>query len=59
MEMSAQSIGPAAIARELAWARSSVYRLLGEEGSSSATRERSERRRAAWLSALSSGLLQC
>jgi len=46
-ELSSQGLGPAAIARELGMARSSVYRLLEQVGSSSATRGRSERRRAA------------
>ena len=47
MELSGQGLGPAAIARELGMARSSVYRLLEEAGSSRARRGRSERRRAA------------
>ena len=46
-ELSSRGLGPAAIARELGMARSSVYRLLEEAGRSRATRGRSERRRAA------------
>jgi DNA invertase Pin-like site-specific DNA recombinase len=46
-KLSSQGLGPAAIARELGIARSSVYRLLEEAGGSGATRGRSERRRAA------------
>jgi DNA invertase Pin-like site-specific DNA recombinase len=46
-ELSSQGLGPAAIARELGMARSSVYRPLEEAGRSRATRVRSERRRAA------------
>jgi DNA invertase Pin-like site-specific DNA recombinase len=46
-ELSSQGLGPAAIARELGIARSSVYRLLEEAGSDRATQVRSERRRAA------------
>jgi DNA invertase Pin-like site-specific DNA recombinase len=42
-----EGVGPAAIARELGMARSSVYRLLEEAGRSRATRGRSERRRTA------------
>ena len=45
--LSSQGLGPAAIARELGMARSSVYRLLEQAGSSSTRRGRSERRRAA------------
>lgn len=43
MELSGQGLGPAAIARELGMARSSVYRLLEEAG----TQARSRQRRAA------------
>jgi DNA invertase Pin-like site-specific DNA recombinase len=46
-ELVAGGARPAAIARELGMARSSVYRLLEEAGSSRARRGRSERRRAA------------
>jgi DNA invertase Pin-like site-specific DNA recombinase len=46
-ELSSQGLGPAAIARELEMARSSVYRLLEQAGSSRATRIGPERRRAA------------
>jgi DNA invertase Pin-like site-specific DNA recombinase len=46
-ELSSQGLGPAAIARELGMARSSVYRLLEQASRSRATRGRSERRRAA------------
>jgi DNA invertase Pin-like site-specific DNA recombinase len=47
MELSSQGLGPAAIARELSMARSSVYRLLEAAGSSRERWGRSERRRAA------------
>jgi DNA invertase Pin-like site-specific DNA recombinase len=46
-ELSSQGLGPAAIARELGMARSSVYRLLEEEGSSHARRAGRAERRAA------------
>jgi DNA invertase Pin-like site-specific DNA recombinase len=46
-ELSSQGLGPAAIARELGMARSSVYRLLEQAGSRRATRIGPERRRAA------------
>jgi DNA invertase Pin-like site-specific DNA recombinase len=46
-KLSSQGLGPAAIARELGMARSSVYRLLEQAGSGRATWVRSERRRAA------------
>jgi DNA invertase Pin-like site-specific DNA recombinase len=46
-DLSRQGLGPAAIARELGMARSSVYRLLEQAGSSRSTRGHSEGRRAA------------
>jgi DNA invertase Pin-like site-specific DNA recombinase len=46
-ELSSQGLEPAAIARELGMARSSVYRLLEQAGSRRATRIGPERRRAA------------
>jgi len=46
-ELSSQGLGPAAIARELGMARSSVYRLLEQAGSRRATRIGPEQRRAA------------
>ena len=46
-ELSRQGLGPAAIARELGMARSSVYRLLDEAASRHATRTRCRQRRAA------------
>ena len=39
-ELSGNGLGPAAIARELGMARSSVYRLLEEPGNSKAPRAR-------------------
>jgi len=45
MELSSQGLGPAAIARELGMARSSVYRLLDEAGSRQTRQARSRQRR--------------
>jgi DNA invertase Pin-like site-specific DNA recombinase len=47
MELSRQGLGPAAIARELGMARSSVYRVLREAGPSHASQSRSPQTRAA------------
>jgi DNA invertase Pin-like site-specific DNA recombinase len=47
MELSRQGLGPAAIARELGMARSSVYRLHREAGASHASQSRSPQPRAA------------
>jgi DNA invertase Pin-like site-specific DNA recombinase len=49
MELSSQGLGPAAIARELGMARSSVYRLLEQEGSSQSKQAGSGQRRAAQM----------
>jgi DNA invertase Pin-like site-specific DNA recombinase len=46
-ELSSRGLGPAAIARELGMARSSVYRLLREASASHASRTRSPQPRAA------------
>jgi DNA invertase Pin-like site-specific DNA recombinase len=46
-ELSSQGLGPAAIARELGMARSSVYRLLEQAGSRQSRQARSRQRRAA------------
>jgi DNA invertase Pin-like site-specific DNA recombinase len=46
-ELSSQGLGPATIARELGMARSSVYRLLREAGTSHASQTRSPQPRAA------------
>jgi DNA invertase Pin-like site-specific DNA recombinase len=46
-ELSSQGLGPAAIARELGMARSSVYRLLEEAGTRQSRQARSPQRRAA------------
>jgi len=47
IELSSRGLGPAAIARELGMARSSVYRVLREAGASHASRSRSPQPRAA------------
>jgi len=41
MELSSQGLGPAASARQLGMARSSVYRLLREAGTTHASQTRS------------------
>ena len=46
-ELSSQDLGPAAIARELGMARSSVYRLLEEAGGRQSKQARSRQCRAA------------
>jgi DNA invertase Pin-like site-specific DNA recombinase len=46
-ELSSRGLGPAAIARELGIARSSVYRLLEQAGSRQSRQAGSRRRRAA------------
>jgi hypothetical protein len=47
MELSSQGLGPAAIARELGMARSSVYWLLEAAGTRQSSQARSRQRRAA------------
>ena len=48
-ELSSQGLGPAAIARELGMARSSVYRLLEQAGSRQSRQAGSRQRRAAQM----------